>query len=144
MFAGMTHLSRRMMRKKHEQATVGNIVIDASGAATIPVLATFTGVRGLPWWYGVAMNNATPVLVIEHDGLRVRVIRTQRHRYEEIACIDVRQAMGTVNLEVAFHSTPLTFSANLGALPLTAHVLRLLPASVPLSARAAAIGGRRA
>lgn len=132
------------MRRRYAQATIGNIVVDASGAATIPVLATFTGVRGLPWWYGIATNNATPLLVVERDGLRLRVVRTQLRRYGEIACVDVRLAVGTVDLEVAFHDTLLTFSANLGALPLAAHVLRMLPASVPLSARAAEIRSRRA
>jgi hypothetical protein len=143
MFAGMAWLSRRMMRSKYEHATVGNIVVDATGAATIPVLATFTGVRGLPWWYGVATNNARPLLVIERDDMRVRVVRTVRRRFDEIACVDVRQAVGTVNLEVAFQGSLLTFSANLGAVPHAAHVLRLLPRSVPLSARAVAIRDMR-
>jgi hypothetical protein len=44
----MAYLSRRLMRAKYERAIVANIVVDAAGAATIPVLATFTGVRGLP------------------------------------------------------------------------------------------------
>ena len=144
MFAGMARLSRWMLRSKYEHATVGNIVVDATGAATIPVLATFAGVRGMPWWYGVATNNAKPLLIIDRDGMRVRVIRTRWRRFDEIACVDVRQAVGTVNLEVAFHDSLLTFSANLGAVPLAAHVLRLLPSSVPLSARAVAIRDRRA
>lgn len=139
MFAGMAWLSRRLMRSKYERATIGNIVVDETRASTIPVLATFTGVRGFPWWYAIATNNATPLLVIEREGVRFRVIRARRRQFSEIACVDVRQATGTVNLELAFHATPLTFSANLGAVPLAAHVLRLFPRSVLLSERAAAI-----
>ncbi len=130
-----------MMRHKLERATIGNVRVDAAGAATIPVLATFAGLRGLPWWYAVAINNAKPLLVVERAGLRVRVIRTQLHRYDRIACVDVRIATGTVNLEVAFQGDLLTFAANLGTVPLAAHVLTLLPASVPLSTRAAAMKG---
>lgn len=139
MFAGMARLSRRLLRRKYKRATVANIVIDQAGAATIPVLATFTGVRGLPWWYGVAVNNAKPLLVIEPGAVRFRVFRERRRSFSEIACADVRQATGTVNLELAFHGSLLTVSANLGAVPLAAHVLRLLPLSVPLSPRALAI-----
>jgi hypothetical protein len=139
MFAGMARVSRWMMRSRYDRATVANVVVDADGAATIPVLATFAGVRGLPWWYAVAVNNAKPLLVIETAGIRFRVVRTQRRPYDRIAKVDVRQATGTVNLEVAFHGEALTFSANLGSVPLACHVLRLLPATLPLSPRAVAI-----
>lgn len=141
MFVGMIRLSRWMMRHKLERATIDNVIVDASGAASIPVLATFTGVRGLPWWYAVASNNAKPLLIVEREGLRVRVIRRRFHRYDRIASVDVRQATGTVNLEVALNDGLLTFAANLGTVPLAAHVLNLIPASVPLTARAAAIRG---
>ena len=72
MFVGMARLSRRLMRRKYDRAIVANIVTDQAGAQTIPVLATFTGVRGrhpfssrarvrgLPWWYGVAVNMDVP------------------------------------------------------------------------------------
>jgi hypothetical protein len=139
MFAGMIYLSRRLMRNKYERATIANIVVDATGSATIPVLATFAGAKGVPWWYGLAVNNAKPLLVIELDGVRFRVLRTQRRSFGEIAEVDVRHATGTVNLALAFRGELLTFSANLGNVPLTAHVLRLLPATLPLSARAEAI-----
>jgi ribulose-5-phosphate 4-epimerase/fuculose-1-phosphate aldolase len=144
MFAGMAWISRKLMRGRYERATIGNIVVDATGAATIPVLATFTGVSGLPWWYGIATNNAKPLFVIERNGIRFRVIRAQSRRFSDIACVDVRQAAGTVNLEIAFHEALLTFSANLGAVPLASHVLRLFPPTVALSARAAAIRDMRA
>lgn len=90
-----------------------HIVVDGSGAATIPVIATFTGVRGLPWWCGFAINKPRP-----------------------LRSIDIQQAVGTVNLELGVHGKLLTFSAHLRAIPLAAHMLRFFPASVPLSARA--------
>jgi len=76
MFAGMARLPRRLMRRKYDRAIVANIVTDQAGAQTIPVLATFTGVRGLPWWCGVAVNNAKPLLVLEPGGPLSRVPRT--------------------------------------------------------------------
>lgn len=109
---GTARLSQRLMRRKYVHMTVANVVVDGAGASIIPVLATFTGVRGLPWWYGIAINNAKPLLVIESGAVRVRVIREQRRGFDEIACVDVRQATGTVNLELSFHGSPLTFAAS--------------------------------
>ncbi len=141
---GMAWLSRRLMARAYARASVANITVDGAGAATIPVLATFTGVRGLPWWYGIASNNAKPLLVIEPEGIRFRVIRQTVRRFEEIEIVDVRQATGTVNLDITFTGDLLTFAANLGAVPLAAHVLSLLPPSVPLSSRAVALKEARA
>jgi hypothetical protein len=141
MYRGTAWLSLRLGRRAYERAVVANIIVDGAGAATIPVLATFTGVRGLPWWYAIASNNAKPLLVIEPEGIRFRVVRQRERRYAEIECVDVRQGRGTVNLDFTFHGSVLSFAANLGAVPLAAHVLALLPGSVPLSARALAVKG---
>ena len=130
---------RRRWRNRRDQATVTNIVTGAAGAATIPVLVTFTGVRGLPWWYGIAMNNAAPLLVIEPDGIRFRVIRRQRRSFAEIECVDVRQGWRTVNLDFTFHGSIFTFAANVGTVALAAHVIASLPSGVPLSSRAQAL-----
>jgi hypothetical protein len=138
-YRGMAWLSLRLGRRAYERAVVADITVDEAGAATIPVLATFTGVRGLPWWYAIASNNAKPLLVIEPGGIRFRVVGERERRYGEIECVDVRQGRGTVNLNFTFHESLLNFTANLGAVPLAAHVLSLLPQSVPLSARALAV-----
>ncbi|WP_129586148.1 hypothetical protein [Sphingomonas montana] len=140
-YRGMAWLSLQLGRRAYEQAVVANITVNGAGAATIPVLATFAGIRGLPWWYAIASNNAKPLLVIEPDGIRFRVVRQGNRRYAEIECVDVRQGRGTVNLDFTFHGSVLSFAANLGAVPLAAHVLALLPGSVPLSARALAVKG---
>jgi hypothetical protein len=130
---------RRLARSRYEHAIVANITTDQTGGAHIPVLATFSGVRGLPWWYAVATNNAKPSLVITPSGIDFRVVRHHRRSWDDIERVDVRQAPGTVNLDVTFRGTLLTFSANLGAVPLAAHVLSLIPVFVPLSDRAVAI-----
>ena len=138
-FRGWGWVIRRLARSRYEQAIVANITMDQTGGAHIPVLATFSGVRGLPWWYAVATNNAKPSLVITPTGIDFRVVRRDRRSWKDIEGIDVRQAPGTVNLDVTFRGALLTFSANLGSVPLAAHVLSLIPAPVPLSDRAIAI-----
>lgn len=130
---------RRLAHSRYEHANVANIRTDETGAAEIPVLATFLGVRGLPWWYAVATNNAKPLLVVATDGIGFRVVRRQQRSWDEIECIDIRQAPGTVNFDVSFRGALLTFSANLGSVALAAHVLSLIPASVPLSDRAVTV-----
>ena len=132
-------LFRRRCRDRNDRANVANIVTDAAGAATIPVLVTYSGVRGLPWWYAVAMNNAKPLLVVEPDGIRFRVVRTRHRRFADIACVDVRQGPGTVNLDLAFHGSVLTFAANVGTVALAAQVVASMPPGVPLSSRAQAV-----
>jgi hypothetical protein len=133
---GWPRVIRRLARSRFEHATAANITVDQMGEAHIPVLATFSGVRGLPWWYALATNNAKPSLVITPNGLDFRVVRRLWRSWDELERIDVRQAPGTVNLDVTFRGALLTFSANLGTVPLAAHVLSLIPASVPLSNRA--------
>jgi hypothetical protein len=127
---------RRRWQSGRDRATVTNIVTDTAGTATIPVLVTFTGIRGLPWWYGIAMNNARPLFAIEPNGIRFRVVRQQRRSFDEIACVDLRQGPGTVNLDFTFHGSVFTFAANVGTVALAAHIIALLPPSVPLSSRA--------
>lgn len=131
---------RRRWRNRYGQATVANIVTDAAGATTVPVLVTYTGLRGLPWWYAIAMNNAKPLLVVESDGICFRVIRRQRRAFSGIACVDVRQGPGTVNLDFTFHGSVFTFAANVGSVALAAHVIALLPPGIPRSLRAQAVG----
>lgn len=130
---------RQRWRKARDRATVENIVTDAGGAATIPVLVTFTGVRGMPWWYAVAMNNAKPLLAVDAGGMCFRVVFRQRRSFDEVACVDVRQAPGTVNLDFTFHGSLFTFAANVGTTALAAHVIAMLPPGVPLSSRARAL-----
>lgn len=130
---------QRLARSRHENAVVANIMTDQAGATHIPVLATFSGVRGLPWWYAVATNNANPSLAVTLDGLDFRVVRRHQRSWNEIERIDIRQAPGTVNFDVTFRGALLTFSANLGAVPLAMRVLSLIPASVTLSDRAVAV-----
>jgi len=130
---------RRRWREQRDRATVANIVTDAAGAATIPVLVTYTGVRGLPWWYGIAMNNAKPLFAVEADGIRFRVVRQQRRLFTDMQCVDVRQGKGTVNVDFTFHGSLFTFAANVGTVALAAHVIASLPTGVPLSPRAQAL-----
>ncbi|QLG91306.1 hypothetical protein HZF02_04795 [Pseudomonas yamanorum] len=105
--------------------------------ANIPVLATFVGIRVLPW-VALASNNLNPVLRIDGENLVYRVLRQQQRLLSSVLQVDVRSAYGTFNLIFEFRDSPLTFIANLGSPERGAYVLSMLPASVTLSERAQA------
>ena len=54
----------RSARARYARAGRGVIDLAADGGRAIPVIATFIGIRGLPWWFAVASNNAAPSLII--------------------------------------------------------------------------------
>ncbi|MEZ2300048.1 hypothetical protein [Variovorax sp. RCC_210] len=98
-------------------------------------LATFTGLRGLPW-IALATNSLNPVCRIEGDQLVFRVIRPRQRPCTDIREVAVREAYGTFNLIFSFRHTPLTFVANMGTAARGAEVLASLPEGVPLSGSA--------
>ncbi|WP_447774801.1 hypothetical protein [Variovorax boronicumulans] len=101
----------------------------------IPVVATFTGLRGLPW-VALATNSLNPVFRIESGQLVYRVLRQRQRPFADIHQVDVREAYGTFNLIFEFHDARRTFVANVGTAARGAQALALLPESVPLSGRA--------
>lgn len=121
--------------RKPKARTRGGPVLLAVKSGNVPVVATFTGLRGLPW-IALATNSLNPVFSIESRQLAFRVIRRQQRPYVDISEVDVREAYGTFNLIFAFRDTRLTFVANVGTAARGAQALALLPDSVPLSGRA--------
>jgi hypothetical protein len=103
---------------------------------SVNVAAAFTGLRFLPWWLGIASNNANPSLEIGPDGIRYRVIARSEQSFGTIEQVDVKTAWRTVNLCFRFKGAMTTFSANVRAIEEAARALRLLPDQVPLTERA--------
>jgi len=111
-----------------------DFTIEAS--SPIKVAAAFTGLRFLPWWWGISSNNANPMLEIGGDGIRYKVIARNERRFDEIEQVDVKTAWRTVNLCFRFKGAVTTFSANVRELDEAARALKLLPEHVPLGERA--------
>lgn len=124
--------------RKPKARTRGGPVFAAIKGGNVPVLATFTGLRGMPW-IALATNSLNPIFRIENQQLAFRVIRQRERPCTDIIEVDVREAYGTFNLIFAFHDTRLTFVANVGTAARGAQALALLPHSVPLSARARSV-----
>ncbi|QJI27318.1 hypothetical protein HKK55_00880 [Pseudomonas sp. ADAK18] len=125
------------VRKARVSATTPYAPGTGLKGANIPVLATFMGIRVLPW-VALASNNLNPVLRIDGENLVYRVLRQQQRLLSSVLQVDVRSAYGTFNLIFEFRDSPLTFIANLGSPERGAYVLAMLPVSVALSERARA------
>lgn len=80
----------------------------------MPVLATFTGIRGLTPWLAVASNSLNPVFTIGPDYLEYRVLKKRRVPLSHIRSVRLMTTIGTVNLHFTFKTGPFTFTVNVG------------------------------
>ena len=143
MLGGVFLLARRFMHSKRRLGSAGPIVTGADGSATIPLLASFTGLKGLSPWIAIASNNLNPLLRFGPRGIHYKVIRQRAAGYASIASVEVQTGPGTVNLCFVFNDSALTFSANVGDEASAGEALRRLPKSVsrgPLATRLEALG----
>lgn len=126
----------RVLRGRSAFGKRGPIQSDAEEGMAVPVLAAFAGVKGMPWWFAVASNNATPSLVIFSSGIRYRMIRQNERLFDEIEKVELRTAWKTVNIEMHFRGERLTFAVNVGTTAAARAALSLFPATVTLSDQA--------
>jgi hypothetical protein len=92
----------------------------------VPVLATFTGQRGLSSRLSKSHNNLNPSLILYEDRLECRVIMKKAILLAEIEKVDIRDTFATRNLEVYIKGKEDLFSANLYKRKNLAQVLRFL------------------
>ncbi|GAA3720683.1 hypothetical protein GCM10022268_31240 [Sphingomonas cynarae] len=135
---GLPWLVLRRLRSGKPSATPQLILDDGAGGKVIPLLASFSGLRCLPW-IGLASNNLNPRLVITPDGIFYRVLGLRTCSWVDIAQVDVRTLGATVNIGFVFRDSPITFDANVGSIILAAQTLALLPTDVVLTRRARSV-----
>jgi hypothetical protein len=129
----------RVLRGRPAYKERGPIHPDAEEGTMVPVLAAFAGVKGMPWWFAVASNNANPSLVIFSSGIRYRMIRKNERRFDEIERVELRAAWKTVNIEMHFRGERLTFAVNVGTTAAARAVLALFPDTVVMSDQAKSV-----
>jgi hypothetical protein len=142
-FFGLPYLVWRRLKRGRPATNPLPIVADEAGGRVIPVVATFVGIRGLPW-IALATNSLGPRLTITPTGMTFRVLRTQARAFSDIEQVDVRTFGSTVALSFVFKGTPFTFDANVGSVVLAVSTLTLIPKSVARSDRAAALAAENA
>lgn len=132
-------IGRRVFRSRMRLKPPGAVTVDGEGVATIPVLATFTGLRPLSPWIALAVNSLNPHLRIGPAGIDLRVLRRRLAPHEAVESVEVRTAPGTVNLCLTFRDSPFTFAANVGDEATAREALRRLPGFIPLGPKARAL-----
>ncbi len=132
---GLPWLIWRWLRSGRPSITPLPIIDDGNGGKIVPLIATFSGLRGLPW-IGFASNNLNPRLVIQSDGITYRIAMLRFRGWGDIIQVDVQSVGATVNLSFAFRDSLFTFDADVGSTMLAAQTLALLPDHIALTDRA--------
>lgn len=124
-------------RRRTHKAAVAALHRNEDGVMEVPVLATFTGVTGLPGFVAVASNSLNPRLVIRPDGLDYRVTAARSVALDDIASVRIQTAPATVNLVFTFVRGPFTLAANVGDRTVAQAVLAAYPALASKQVRTA-------
>lgn len=128
----------RVIQAKYQAAATAKLPRpDAHGDILVPVMAVFSGIKGVPV-VATASNSAQPRLLLQPGGIEYQVTFRRRAAWSEIQQVDVWTGPGTVNLIFDFRNEAGNLAANLGARPLAVEVLRWLDGKCPLSPRARA------
>ena len=124
-------------RRRLHKAAVAALHPDEKGVMEVPVLATFTGVTGLPGLVAVASNSLNPRLVIRPGALDYRVTAARSVALDDVASVRIHTAPATVNLVFTFVRGPFTLAANVGDIAVARAVLAAYPALAAKQARTA-------
>ena len=100
---------------------------DEDGSMQVPVLATFTGVAGLPSLLAVASNNLNPSLVIRPGSLTYRVTMSRSVSLQDVATVSVQTTLGTTTLIFTFVGGAFTLSAKVASPAVAETVLTAYP-----------------
>lgn len=100
---------------------------DEDGSMQVPVLATFTGVAGLPSLLAVASNNLNPSLVVRPGSLTYRVTMSRSVSLQDVATVSVQTTLGTTTLVFTFVGGAFTLSAKVASPAVAETVLTAYP-----------------
>ena len=105
----------------------------------VPIYATFTGHKQMPFWWAISTNSANPKLRLFEDELELKVIKTHCKLLRDIVVADALcEKIKTNNLILTWNDTPWTFTANIIQRDWLMQTLKFLARKqVPLSPRAA-------
>ncbi len=124
------YIKSRLSAVRHSRIeTAGEVV-------NIPLVAAFSGWRGVPWicW---SSSDLKPTLILHADHIECRVIRQRRKIYDVVSRVDYRQAVGTANIVLEFSDSLSSFVGNTGNRDIARDAIkRLAEKGCPLSARA--------
>ncbi|MEN5364604.1 hypothetical protein [Brevundimonas intermedia] len=119
---------RWVLRTRSRNAVASaSLQCDEDGSMQVPVLATFTGVAGLPSLLAVASNNLNPSLVIRPGSLTYRVTMSRSVCLQDVATVSVQTTLGTTTLVFTFVGGAFTLSAKVASPAVAETVLTAYP-----------------
>lgn len=125
-----------LRRKLNARATP--LTVRADGGVAVPLIAAFGGWKGIPW-ITTTQSNIAPLLVLHETDIEYRIVRLKRRAYTDISNVDVRTAIGTVNVVLEFRDSIKSFAGNTANRDNARNALNMLASKgCPLSTRAQA------
>lgn len=119
---------RWVMRTRSRNAVASaSLQRDEDGSMQVPVLATFTGVAGLPSLLAVASNSLNPSLVIRPGSLTYRVTMSRSVSLQDVTTVSVQTTLGTTTLVFTFVGGAFTLSAKVASPTVAETVLTAYP-----------------
>lgn len=119
---------RWLMRTRSRNAVASaSLHREEDGSMHVPVLATFTGVVGLPSLLAIASNNLNPSLVIRPGSLTYRVTMSRSVSLQDVATVSVQTTLGTTTLVFTFVGGAFTLSAKVASPAVAETVLTAYP-----------------
>ncbi|GGF65026.1 hypothetical protein GCM10007301_26050 [Azorhizobium oxalatiphilum] len=104
---GIIYLSlrNRLARAK------GNLLVQRGDTVYVPLVAAFSGWKGLPWlsW---SHSNIGPRLALHPEHVECKVVWRRRKPYSRIALVDYRRTIGTENVVLTFTDSISSFTGN--------------------------------
>ncbi|MBA8879701.1 hypothetical protein [Phyllobacterium myrsinacearum] len=114
-----------VFRAKQRQVQSQGLTKRPDGGINVPLVAAFGGWKFIPW-VASSSSSIAPLLVLHESDLEYRVIRAKRRPYTEVSSVDLRTAIGTVNIVFEFRTSMRTFAANTASRQNAAEALAIL------------------
>lgn len=102
----------KLYKRKINQIKTSELVFN-NNEMSVPLLASFLGIKYLPSPFVLGHNNLNPKLTFLQDGVEYKFFSKKYKRYSDIESVDIWIAPHTKNLEFKFNDSVFIFIGNL-------------------------------
>ncbi len=101
----------KLYKRKINQIKSSELVFK-NNAMSVPLLASFLGIKHLPSPFAFGHNNLNPKLTFLEDGIEYKVFFKKYKKYSDIESVDIWIGPRTKNLHLKFNDSMFTFIGN--------------------------------
>ncbi len=91
----------------------GSELVFNNNEMSVPLLASFLGIKYVPSPFVLGHNNLNPKLTFLQDGIEYKIFSKKYKRYSDIELVDIWIGPHTKNLHFKFNDSIFTFRGNL-------------------------------